>query len=66
MPDSFDEFDSVLGKACAICQKNDLDGEQRVKAWFLILRYLQNFMIDSHNKVTEGLNTAKKVYNDDL
>ena len=27
VPDSFVEFDSVLGKACSICQKNDLDGE---------------------------------------
>lgn len=64
VPDSIIEFDAVLGKACRICQVNDLDHEQRMKAWFQILRYLQNFMIDSHSKVSQGLETAKKVYED--
>ena len=40
IPDSFIEFDAVLGKACLICQKDDLDSDQRMKAWFMILRYL--------------------------
>jgi len=66
VPDSIVEFDALLGKACAICQKDDLDSEQRMKAWFKILRYLQNFMIESYNKVSEGLSTAKKVYQNNL
>lgn len=33
-----------------------------MQAWFLILRYLQNFMVESHQKVVEGLATAKKEF----
>lgn len=62
VPDSIIEFDAILGKACSICQKDDLDSEQRMKAWFKILRYLQNFMVESYNKVAEALAAAKKVY----
>lgn len=62
IPDSIIEFDAILGKACSICQTNDLDGEQRMKAWFQILRYLQNFMVESHTKVVNGLATARSEY----
>lgn len=64
MPDSIIEFDAVLGKACSICQLDDLDSDQRMGAWFKILRYLQNFMVESFNKVSEGLTTAKKEHKD--
>ena len=64
VPDSIIEFDAVLGKACSICQLDDLDSEQRMGAWFKILRYLQNFMVESFNKVSEGIIIAKKEYKD--
>ena len=62
IPDSIIEFDDILGKACNICQVNDLDREQRMRAWFQILRYLQDFMVGSSQKVSESLATAKKEF----
>ena len=56
----------MLGKACNICQLDDLDSEQRMGAWFKILRYLQNFMVESFNKVSEGLINAKKEHKENL
>ena len=41
-----------------------MDSEQRMGAWFKILRYLQNFMVESFNKVSDGLVTAKKEHKD--
>ena len=35
-----------------------------MKAWFMILRYLQNYMVESFNKVSEGIVTAKKEHKD--
>ena len=64
VPDSIQDFDEILGKACNICQVNDLDEEQRMKAWFQILHYLQDFISESSLKVTDSLTNAKKEFRD--
>ena len=66
VPDSITDFDQVLGQACSICQLDDLDSEQRMNAWFKILRYLQDFMVESYNKVSESLDRVKKEHRGDL
>lgn len=62
VPDSVIEFDELLGKACSICEGDDLDSEQRMAAWFQILRYLQTFMVESYSRVSEALANAQKIY----
>lgn len=34
IPDSIIIFDQILGKACSICNLDDLDSDQRMKGWF--------------------------------
>lgn len=60
VPETFVDFDSILGQACKICKRDDLDCDQRMGAWFKILRYLQNFMVESFSKVSDAFKQEHK------
>ena len=53
-------FDSIVGKACRVCMKDELDIDDRQQCWFDVVGFLQRFKNNASEKVEEALNSVMK------
>ena len=57
-------FDLYLGRACDICTREDLDREDSIKGWLLILNFLRSWTDFASQKVIEAIRLSEKEVND--